>query len=79
LGVAACLAAAAGLSFTALAADTALGATEAHEAESMEYGVVDSVDGTLWPKLISAHRREQWQGPALRAQRQRRQDDHARG
>src|SRR3954463_16391503 len=52
--MAACLAAtAAGLSFTAFAADTALGATAAHEAESMEYGVRDSVDGTLWPKLVS--------------------------
>src|SRR5918997_3248876 len=53
-GIAACLAtAAAGLSVSALAAESALAATATHEAESMEYGVVDSVDGTLWPRLIS--------------------------
>jgi hypothetical protein len=53
-GLAACLVAtAAGVSFTALAATSALGATSAHEAESMEFGVRDSIDGTLWPRKIS--------------------------
>jgi hypothetical protein len=48
------IAAAAAATFSAVhLTEAALAAETPYEAESMEYGVVDSIDGTLWPKLIT--------------------------